>query len=169
MIERRSRAFMRLPGATIAELVDGSLQLRQYAPPLEQTGPAPSLDDAVDEMATILRSWQSRYLEEHPDTVLQLTGGHDSRILLGAIPPEQRSGLRALTLGDETHPDVVIAARLADRYGLRHEVHRLDEFLQTPAEAHELALDRSARPRVPGKPDGARAPAPCRGAPGSRA
>ena len=97
------RAF---PAATIAELADGNLELRQYAPSLEQTGPVPSVDDAVDEMATILRSWQSRYLEAHPDTVLQLTGGHDSRILLGAIPPEQRRGLRALTLGEETHPDV---------------------------------------------------------------
>ena len=131
------RAF---PAATIAELVDGTLALRQYAPALEQTGPAPSLDDAVDEMAAILTSWQSRYLADHPDAVLQLTGGHDSRILLGAIPPEQRRGLRALTLGEETHPDVVIAARLADRYGMRHEVHRLDEFPQTPAAAHELAL-----------------------------
>ena len=129
-----------LPGATIAELADGNLELRQYTPPLKQTGPVPSLDDAVDEMATILRSWQSRYLEAHPGTVLQLTGGHDSRILLGAIPPEQRRGLRALTLGEETHPDVVIAARLADQYGLRHEAHRLDEFPQTPVEAHELAL-----------------------------
>ena len=91
-------------------------------------------------MAAILRSWQSRYLEDHPDTVLQLTGGHDSRILLGAIPPEQRRGIRALTLGEETHPDVVIAAELARRYGLRHETHRLDEFVPTPAEAHALAL-----------------------------
>ena len=131
---------MRCPKRTIAELTDGRIKLRQYAPPLTENGPVPSLDDAVEEMATILRSWQSRYLETHPGTVLQLTGGIDSRILLGAIPQEQRAGMRALTLGEETHPDVVIAARLARRYGLRHETHRLDEFIPTPAEAHELAL-----------------------------
>ena len=37
----------------------------------------------------------------------------------------------------------MIAARLAGRYGLRHETHRLDEFVPTPAEAHELALAAS--------------------------
>ena len=77
---------------------------------------------------------------QHPDSVLQLTGGHDSRILLGAIPPRQRQGLHALTLGTETHPDVVIAARLAQKYGMRHESHRLDEHIPTPAQAHALSL-----------------------------
>jgi asparagine synthase (glutamine-hydrolysing) len=129
-----------LPAATVASLADGGMTLREYAPPLTQTGPVPSLDEAVEEMATILREWGSRYLDAHPGAVLQLTGGHDSRILLGAIPPEQRRGLRALTLGEDSHPDVVIAARLSRRDGLRHETHRLDEFIPTPAEAHELAL-----------------------------
>jgi asparagine synthase (glutamine-hydrolysing) len=126
--------------ATIASLADGGLEMREFAQPLAQTGPAPSLDEAVEEMAALLRDWQSRYLEAHPDAVLQLTGGHDSRILLGAIPPAQRRGLRALTVGEETHPDVVIAARLSRRCGLRHETHRLGEYSPTPAEAHELAL-----------------------------
>ncbi len=129
-----------LPAATIAELAHGALELRRYAPPLTHDDPVPSLDDAVEEMASILRSFQSHYLSAHPGTVLQLTGGIDSRILLGAIPQERRRGLRALTLGEETHPDVVIAARLTRRYGIRHETHRLDESISTPAEAHELAL-----------------------------
>lgn len=129
-----------LPPATIARLERGNLDLRQYAGVLAQDGPAPPLNEAVEEMAAILVRWQSNYLRAHPDTVLQLTGGHDSRILLGAIPKEQRHGLRALTLGEETHPDVVIAAKLSRRYGLKHEAHRLDEFVPTPAEAHALAL-----------------------------
>jgi asparagine synthase (glutamine-hydrolysing) len=132
-----------LPGGTIAQLARGGVTSRTYASALTQTGPEPRLDDAVAEMASILRAWQSRYVSEHPDSVLQLTGGHDSRILLGAIPHEQRRGLRALTLGEPNHPDVVIAARLAQRYGLRHETRRLDEFVPTPAEAHELALAAS--------------------------
>jgi asparagine synthase (glutamine-hydrolysing) len=131
------RAF---PPATIARLEKGNLDLYQYAPTLAQDGPAPALGDAVEEMAAILVGWQSKYLQAHPDTILQLTGGHDSRILLGAIPKTQRHGLRTLTLGEKTHPDVVIAAKLSRRYGLKHETHRLDEFVPTPAETHAIAL-----------------------------
>lgn len=131
------RAF---PPATIATLAGGSVELEQYAEPLSQAGPAPSLDDAVEEMAAILVRWQTSYLELHPDAILQLTGGHDSRILLGAIPEKMRSGRRSLTIGDPTSPDVVIAGRLSAKYGLRHEVHQLDEITPTPAEAHALSL-----------------------------
>jgi asparagine synthase (glutamine-hydrolysing) len=134
-----------LPPATIATLAAGGLRLRQYAKPLTQEGPAPTLDDAVEEMASILARWQVGYLEEHPDAVLQLTGGHDSRILLGAIPEKQRNGLRALTLGGDADPDVVIAGQLARRYGIQHEVHALDEFAPgIAAEAHAVSL-RAAR------------------------
>jgi asparagine synthase (glutamine-hydrolysing) len=129
-----------LPPATIATFAGGSVRLRQYAPPLRQDGPAPALDDAVAEMADILVRLQTAYLELHPEVVLQLTGGHDSRILLGAIPPKLRPGTRALTLGEPDSPDVLIAARLANRYGMVHQVRRLDEVTPSPAEAHTLSL-----------------------------
>jgi len=131
------RAF---PPATIATLDGGSVTLRQYAEPVAQDGAAPPLDEAVEEMADILVRWQTAYVETHPDSVLQLTGGHDSRILLGAIPEKLRTGLHALTLGDPTSPDVLIAARLSNRYGMPHQVCRLDEVTPTPAEASALSL-----------------------------
>jgi asparagine synthetase B (glutamine-hydrolysing) len=129
-----------LPAATIATLAGGSVHLRRYAEPVAQDGPAPQLDEAVEEMADILVRWQTSYLETHRDAVLQLTGGHDSRILLGAIPEKLRAGLHTLTLGDPASPDVVIAARLSERHGMRHQVCRLDEAAPTPAEAHVLSL-----------------------------
>jgi asparagine synthase (glutamine-hydrolysing) len=133
------RAF---PPASIATLFAGELTLRQYVAPLTQQGPAPALDDAVEEMAGILVRLQSSYLEQHDNSVLQLTGGHDSRILLGAVPQELRGGLRALTLGAATDPDVIIAGRLARRYGMMHEVRQLNQDgLPTPAEAHVLSLE----------------------------
>jgi asparagine synthase (glutamine-hydrolysing) len=99
------------------------------------------VDAAADEMAASLREWQTGYLSDHPDAMLQLTGGHDSRILLAAIPRDRRAGVGALTLGDPTSPDVTIAARLAARDGLRHQVYRLDQQQPpTPEEAHTLAL-----------------------------
>ena len=130
-----------LPPATIAELDRGSLRQRQYAGPPAVPEQPPALDDAVEEMAAILRQWQTRYLEDHPDAVLQLTGGHDSRILLAAVPERLRAGLNAMTLADPDSPDAEIAARLAALQGLRHRVYRLDEQpWPTPLEAHSLTL-----------------------------
>ena len=130
-----------LPPATIATLSGGKLTCRRYAEPPARPVRAPALDDAVAEMAGILRAFESSYLEQHPDTVLQLTGGHDSRILLAAVPPAQRAGLRTLTLGAGRSADVAIAADLSRRHGMRHLVHRMDEQRwPDPAEAHALAL-----------------------------
>jgi asparagine synthase (glutamine-hydrolysing) len=130
-----------LPPACVATLHHGTLELRRYADPVARPARAPALDEAVAEMADILVQWQSGYLRDHPDAVLQLTGGHDSRILLGAVPGERRAGLAALTLGAPDDPDVRIAARLSDRYGMRHQVYRFDQLAwPTPAQAHELAL-----------------------------
>jgi len=130
-----------VPPATIATLDGGTLHLRRYAQPPVRPERPPTLDDAVEEMAAILVHWQTRYLEDRPDAVLQLTGGHDSRILLAAIPEKLRAGLNALTLGYPGSADVAIAARLSATYGIHHHFYRLDEQRRpTPAEAHALAL-----------------------------
>jgi asparagine synthase (glutamine-hydrolysing) len=127
--------------ATIATLRAGSLELRQYADPPVNRGRPQALEDAVDEMASILVASLTSYLEQHPESVLQLTGGHDSRILLAAIPEKMRGDLDALTLGERSHPDVAIAARLSARYGMRHQVHNLEERRwPSPPGAHGLAL-----------------------------
>lgn len=131
-----------LPPASIVTLSGGSTHIRRYAEPLGlDSHVATTLDDAVEEMAAILTAGQSSYLEAHPEAVLQLTGGHDSRILLGAIPEKQRSGLRAMTVGAQTHPDVVIAGRLSQRYGMRHQVYDMSELAHpSPSGAHEVSL-----------------------------
>lgn len=130
-----------LPPATVATLHGGNLTERRYADaPTTPARPA-ALDDVVEEMAAVLSDWHTGYLAEHPDSVLQLSGGQDSRVLLAAIPTELRRGLSALTLGDDHSPDVVVARRLATRYGMRHQVYRLDAgSWPDPAQTHELAL-----------------------------
>jgi asparagine synthase (glutamine-hydrolysing) len=129
------------PG-TIAALHRGELRQRRYVDPPTRPDRAPTLDDAVDEMATLLGDWQRGYVEDHPNAVLQLTGGHDSRILLAAVPDKLRAGLRTLTLGDGESRDVEIAAALSARYGMRHQVHRLDlQAWPSPAQAHALTLE----------------------------
>ncbi|WP_345801196.1 asparagine synthase-related protein [Microbacterium sp. AZCO] len=123
-------------------------------------GPEPEAHDepvapgvAVHRAAALLRTSLEALLDEHPDAVLQLTGGQDSRLLLSAIPPSRRKGLSAMTLGVPGSDDVVVARRLAAMHGLDHEVRDLPRFDGLdPAEAWELCraaavqLDASADP-----------------------
>jgi asparagine synthase (glutamine-hydrolysing) len=105
-----------------------------------------SLDEAVREATALLRHYLEAYLDEHPDAVLQLTGGQDSRILLSAVPARRRGSLRAMTLAVPGSGDAGTAARISARYGLRHDVvplRGLDEV--SPAEAVARCSAAAAR------------------------
>lgn len=123
---------------------------------LEPAGPADessiTLREAVASAASILRGSLETLLDDHPDAVLQLTGGMDSRLLLAAVPPARRRGLRAMTLGDADSGDVRIASQLAARDGIRHDVYRAAELDGVgPEEAWEAC--RSAAVRLDGMAD----------------
>ena len=76
--------------------------------------------DAVAVAARILRKTISVLLDEHPDALLQLTGGIDSRLLLAAIEPRRRSSVSVLTLRTAGSQDAAIAGSLAARWGMKH-------------------------------------------------
>ena len=136
------------PGA-VAHLDE--LGVRVTAPtPAAET--AITLEQAVSDAATLLRSSLNALLDDHPDAVLQLTGGQDSRLLLSAIPVARRRGLRAMTLGVPGSGDVIVARRLAERYGVRHEVHGL-ETLEGLSGAEAWDLARHAAIRLDGMSD----------------
>ena len=123
---------------------------RRASPSRRTAGPGSAerleLDRAVRTAAELLRTYLTAYLEDHPDAGLQLTGGQDSRLLLSAIPEAQRRGLRVVTLGVSGDPDVDIAAELAARYGMRHEILSLSGLEDLdPAAAYELCLDAARR------------------------
>lgn len=128
----------------VATLHDGAVDVTAYAGPWS-TDPMP-IDHAVRVAAAFLRTYLGAYLDDHPDAGLQLTGGQDSRLLLSAIPPARRRGLRVVTLGVPGDPDVDIAAALARRHGMRHEVFSLAGLEDLdPAAAHELCLEAARR------------------------
>jgi asparagine synthase (glutamine-hydrolysing) len=105
-----------------------------------------SLEEAVALAAVLLRTSLNALLDDHPEAVLQLTGGQDSRLLLSAIPVARRRGLRAMTLGVPGSDDVTVAGQPAERYGLRHDVHglaALDGF--SARDAWELVLEAAIR------------------------
>jgi hypothetical protein len=82
-----------------------------------------------------LAGWPGR-----PD-VVPVTGGRDSRVVLAAA---LRAGIdfRAVTVGGEAAPDVVIAQRLCGRAGIPHE--RLDEPPGGAFFDHRAAAERTA-------------------------
>jgi len=96
--------------------------------------------------AAVLRDFLIRYLEDHPDAELQLTGGLDSRILLAAIPPSMRRNLRVMTLTVSGSEDTAIAAELAARYGMEHRTATFDAIAAlSPAEAFHTCLTAARR------------------------
>lgn len=130
------------PGA-FARLDANGLQLR--VPELVREPELP-LDEAVTMSAALLRTSLEALLDDHPNAVLQLTGGQDSRLLLSAIPVARRRGLRAMTLEVPGAGDVALARALAERCGLRHEVHGLGSLEGlSPAEAWERTYDAAMR------------------------
>lgn len=136
------------PGA-IAHLDERGVRVVNPASEQEQ---AITLEEAVPLVAAMLRRALNTLLDDHPDAVLQLTGGQDSRLLLSAIPVARRRGLRAMTLGVPGSGDVTVASQLAERYGLQHEVHDLASLEGLSADcAWDLA--RGAAMRLDGMSD----------------
>jgi asparagine synthase (glutamine-hydrolysing) len=136
----------KLPPGSVAILRGATVAIHRYADEtMDLDGRTPPFEETVDEMAHLLRDFHDGYLADHPDTVLQLTGGQDSRLLLAAVPPARRPGLAALTIDVRGGVESRIAARLSELCGLEHHVQWRDERPAVdPALAHELAVDAAA-------------------------
>ena len=143
------RGIEKLAPGAVAHLNERGVHVTAPSPPAEESI---TLEKAVALAAALLRSSLNALLDDHPDAVLQLTGGQDSRILLSAIPVGRRRGLRAMTLGVPGSGDVVVAKRLAERYGLRHEIHGL-ETLEGLSGAEAWELSSQAAMRLDGMSD----------------
>lgn len=130
------------PGA-VARLGAGGVEV-SLAPTRQPD--ALGIDRAVARAASLLRTALAAVLDDHPDAVLQLTGGLDSRLLLSAIPVHRRRGLHAMTLGVPGSGDVAIARAIAERYSMRHTVRGLDDLRAVTAEeAWEATRDAAER------------------------
>lgn len=130
------------PGSSVA-LCDGALQVWSRTPG-EQ--PAAALQPTVREAAAVLREVVDGALRDHPDALLQLTGGLDSRILLAAVAPRRRATLCAMTLRVPDSADAVLAADLAARYGMPHRIVDLPSAgALDPARARGLVVTGARR------------------------
>lgn len=86
-----------------------------YQPPLAVSFAA-ALDEVTDVVSTVCPFAASR-----PSTVVDLTGGNDSRLMAAALASAGGSRVADQVtfkvVGDETHPDVVIAGQIAAMFG----------------------------------------------------
>jgi asparagine synthase (glutamine-hydrolysing) len=140
----------KLPAGSRWRLVKGVLEVNRYGVQ-EVTAPPPR--ERVSAMSELLRGSVERCLDRHPETVFELSGGFDSRLLFAAVPPSRRAGLRTLTLSAPGRADGVIAGALAARYRTRHQVIDLTGLGRlTPREAHELVMASARRHDTVGNP-----------------
>ncbi|MFD0748033.1 asparagine synthase-related protein [Phytohabitans flavus] len=109
--------------------------------------------DPVEAMAALLRGNVERCLDEHPETVFELSGGFDSRLAFAALPAARRAGVRTLTLSAPGRADPVIAGELAAHFRTEHQVIDLTKLGDlTPEAAHELVDASAVRHDTVGNP-----------------
>ncbi len=115
------KGVSKIPAGGYAQLFGGTLEQNQYQ---KRSCPVPYTDRqaAFDAGLDILAHSITTCLKAYPDAGIELSGGLDSRLILSAIPPQQRKSLRSLTLGYPGSPDCVTAGRIAREWELHHQV-----------------------------------------------
>jgi asparagine synthase (glutamine-hydrolysing) len=126
-----------LPQGSILTLRDGRLCIRRYWTPRYPEVYEPQAEEAyVEQFAHYLRQAVARQQPDDRPTAVLLSGGLDSRLLLGPLV-EQGHDVQTLTFGIPGCDDASVAAELAKRLGTRHRFFELkaDWLLEKAGEA----------------------------------
>lgn len=120
------RGIEKLEPATIHQLRDGVVaeRTRYWVLPAVLNDGAPSRDDATS-LADALRGAVETAVRAHPNAAFDLTGGYDSRAVLGAAL-RTNAVRNTVVVGRDRDPDVVVSSAIAREYHLDHEQHRPD-------------------------------------------
>ncbi len=98
--------------------------------------PDADLDELADDLAEAVLHSAARCLRVSSEPVVTLSGGLDSRLVLGALLEVGATNIRTTTWGcesDYVHGDGHVAARLAGTLGLEHRfIERRDDYLLLP-------------------------------------
>lgn len=133
------RGVRRLGAGECVRLLGRDLVVEEYC---RQTDPQPAARDlasAVGEGVAAVRAGVEACVAAYPDASIELSGGLDSRLILATLLMAGHRPTEALTLGEATSPDFVIAAALAGRAGLVHRQVDLSAIAQlAPDEALQI-------------------------------
>ncbi|MEO9248197.1 hypothetical protein ABDK96_10930 [Citricoccus nitrophenolicus] len=115
-----TRSAVKISGGRL-EVVEGPARPPAAIAPTEDP-----FQPGVAELEAALNRSTDRLLAALPETTIQLrlSGGKDSRLLLGLLRNRGVQDLHAVTQGDETSEEVMVAAQLAEMTGIRHSVVR---------------------------------------------
>ena len=123
----------KLPAGCGVVLENGSVLIGKSQIDHDERDNAESLRDRFVAAVTRMRT-------AFPDAELELSGGLDSRLILAAIPPDQRSHHRAFSIGPADSPDVRIAAELAAKFGMTHRLASTDAWYSLDAQDFSAML-----------------------------
>lgn len=112
----------RLPAGTAINLANGVSTSTTFSADSRHFGRYETPRNALIEGARTVRRCVAAALSAFPDAALELSGGLDSRLLLAGIPPEERAGREAITLGTPDAPDWQLAVQIAESASLRHHL-----------------------------------------------
>ena len=141
------RGVHRLAGGEYVRVSVDGLRVARYQPPVAPHRLGEDLDGLVKRGVAAVRASVDACLSAYPDASLELSGGLDSRLILASILAAGHQPSECVTLGEPGRPDVVVAGRLASRYGMPHRLVDLQDMSAlTPAEALALA-DTAGRRR----------------------
>jgi asparagine synthase (glutamine-hydrolysing) len=136
----------RLPAGTMARSSHGRIELETYA---RQQALAPVAGDRRHQAEVgvgVIREAVGACLRAFPDAGMELSGGFDSRAVLAAIPPDERRGRYALTLGTPGNPDIRVATGIADDLGLDHQIIDITRISEVgPEKILDLARNAALR------------------------
>lgn len=116
-----------LPPGSCFTLDGTKLKISTYLPALKTEHNKNPLEETADLYFEKLKKEVKLMLAWHPDIPVTLTGGADTRMILGAMEePERQRRLfitfRSTYVGDNENQDILIARILTEKYGLKHEV-----------------------------------------------
>jgi hypothetical protein len=86
-----------------------------------------SVSEITEKYFNALKETINNMLEWYPDVPVCLTGGADTRMILGSMSEKERARhpfitIRNCNVEDTDNQDAVIARRLAEKYKLKHEI-----------------------------------------------
>lgn len=112
----------KLEPATVLEFREGrEYRLRHHWSAVDHIDAIPDTPTAIDEFGAAVESSMSALFSRYKAPIMDLTGGFDTRILLGCalrVAPTQTPS--TAVVGTEDSPDVIAARRIADEFGLDH-------------------------------------------------
>ncbi len=137
--------------------LDGTkLKISPYFPNLKITPNKTSTEELADIYFEKLKKELRLMLAWHPNIPVTLTGGADTRMILGAMEENERcrrtfTTFRSDYVSDHENQDITIARLLAEKYGLKHEITNNAMYaIESPDSTYFTALSARFAPHISG-------------------